>query len=259
MQVVHPTRTDLAHSDTTANLKRIMAGVTMDTEGCVLAGQMLAGNTSDVKWNATWGAQLDQDFPEDFWKGTCYIAGSAIFSDAAIQQIRQAGMSWLGRLAVRFALCGALKMQAWDTPEAWESLESIAASGKSSVSTYQARRLMSPFSSNPPGPWSTTRPLWTRKKSTACNGKSPRTGHATIASIRSLPVRPFPPFRRPNKRPHNCWPLARPAGVPCIPRLPNSGCRCVIAGAPRRGSPPTARWFTGGSDQRGRVQYPDCD
>ena len=66
------------------DLKQIMAGITMDAEGYVLAGQMLADNTSDVKWNATWVTQLDQDFPKDFWKDTCYIADSAMFSEAAI-------------------------------------------------------------------------------------------------------------------------------------------------------------------------------
>ena len=180
MHVVHPTRTDLIHSDTTAyallgdypssetgptaplsltwghskdhrpDLKQIMAGVTMDAEGCVLAGQMLAGNTSDVTWNATWVEQLDQDFPKDFWKDTCYIADSAMFSDTAIQQIRQAGMAWLGRLPARFALCGDLKTQAWaQKPEAWDSLGSVATSDKSPASVYQVQTFDVPFLGEP--------------------------------------------------------------------------------------------------------------
>ena len=106
MQVVHPTRTDLVHSDTTAyallgdypssatgptaplsltwghskdhrpDLKQIMAGITMDAEGCVLAG-----NTSDVA----------------------------------------------------------------QKPEAWESLGSVATSGKIPASVYQVQTFDVPF------------------------------------------------------------------------------------------------------------------
>lgn len=84
MQVVHPTLTNQLHSDTSAyalmgdypapptgptapidltwghskdhrpDLKQIMVGITMDDEGCVLAGKMLSGNTSDIQWNADW-------------------------------------------------------------------------------------------------------------------------------------------------------------------------------------------------------------
>ena len=56
----------------------MMAGVTMDAEGCVLAGTMLAGNTSDQTWNADWVNQLEEDFSEDFFKDKCYIADSAM-------------------------------------------------------------------------------------------------------------------------------------------------------------------------------------
>ncbi len=34
------------------DLKPIMAGVTMDAEGCILGGRMLSGNTSDQTWKA---------------------------------------------------------------------------------------------------------------------------------------------------------------------------------------------------------------
>jgi len=158
MQVVHPTLTDLLHSDTTAyalmgdypssesgpsapvtltwghskdhrpDLKQITAGVTMDAEGCMLSGQMLSGNPSDITWNRTWVDQLDQDFPQDFWKDKCYIADSALFSAETIQRIRTAGMSWLGRLPARFGLCGELKTRAWEQNwEAWKLLRSGAA------------------------------------------------------------------------------------------------------------------------------------
>lgn len=169
MQVVHPTLKDLVHSDTTAyalmgdypspdtgptapvsltwghskdhrpDLRQIMAGITMDEEGCVLAGKMLSGHTSDVKWNADWVAQLDHDFPPDFWKDKCYIADSAMFSESAIQHIREAGMSWLGRLPARFALCGELKIRAWEDATAWKRMEPVARpSPKNSVYQTQA-------------------------------------------------------------------------------------------------------------------------
>ena len=108
MQTVHDTLSDTLHSDTTAyslmgdypsegtgptapvsltrghskshrpDLKQIMAGVTMDADGGVLAGTMLSGNTSDQTWNADWVQPLQQDFPDDFFKGHCTIADSAM-------------------------------------------------------------------------------------------------------------------------------------------------------------------------------------
>ncbi len=82
MLAVHPTRSDWFHSDTTAyslmgddpsattrptapleltwghskdhrpDVKQMMAGGTMDAEGCLLADTMLAGNTADQTWKA---------------------------------------------------------------------------------------------------------------------------------------------------------------------------------------------------------------
>ena len=107
----------------------------MDAEGCILGGQMLSGNTSDITWNSTWVDPLDQDFPQDFWKDKCYIADSALFSAETIQRIRTAEMSWLGRFPARFALCGELKTRAWEhNRETWKQLRSGAApSGTASV------------------------------------------------------------------------------------------------------------------------------
>ncbi len=152
MQGVHPTPADGVHSDTTAyslmgdnppaatgptapveltwghskahrsDLKQIMAGVTMDAQGCVLAGKMLSGNTSDQAWNADWVDQMARDFPDRFWKDKCSIA------DAAMEWIRAAGMHWLGRLSARFKLCHDLKERAWARPATeWEGLGPLAA------------------------------------------------------------------------------------------------------------------------------------
>ncbi len=44
-----------------------MAGITMDAQGCVLAGKMLSGNTSDQRWNADWVDELTKEFPGNFW------------------------------------------------------------------------------------------------------------------------------------------------------------------------------------------------
>ena len=48
---------------------------------------MLSGNTSDRRWNTDWVERLGQDFPEDFWRGRCDIADSAMMSEPTITQI----------------------------------------------------------------------------------------------------------------------------------------------------------------------------
>ena len=77
---------------------------------------MLSGNTSDRRWNTDWVERLGQDFPEDFWRGRCDIADSAMMSEPTITQIRAIGMDWLGRLPGTFTLCEDLKTQAWAQP-----------------------------------------------------------------------------------------------------------------------------------------------
>ena len=180
MQALRATETEWLHSDTTAyalfgdypsdssgptapieltwghskdhrpDLKQVMAGVTMDAEGCVLAGSMLSGNTSDRKWNADWVKQLTQDFPDDFWRGRCYIADSAMMSQSTIEQIRATGMDWLGRLPNTFTLCGDLKSQAWSQPmTAWEELGSLAQKPTAQSATYQSQTLDVTFLDRP--------------------------------------------------------------------------------------------------------------
>ena len=103
-QGVHPTAGHALHSDTTAyplmgdypsaptgptapvtltwghskdhrlDLRQLMAGVAMDAEGCVIAGKMLSGNTSDQTWNADGVKPLEADFLEDFFKRTNVVS-----------------------------------------------------------------------------------------------------------------------------------------------------------------------------------------
>jgi len=180
MQTVHSTLSDAFHSDTTAyslmgdypsdtagptapvsltwghskahrpDLKQIMAGVTMDAQGCVLAGTMLSGNTSGQTWNADWVSQLQKDFPEDFLKGHCYIADSAMVFPETIARIRAADMHWLGRLSGRFTLCDDLKDQAWAQPsEAWKSLGVLAEAPTPKSATYHAQTFDVTFADQP--------------------------------------------------------------------------------------------------------------
>ena len=120
------------------DLRQIMAGLTVDDAGCVLGGAMLSGNTSDRAWPPEWLDQLNQDFPDDFWKDSFYIADSALIAEPALLKIRELGMQWLGRLPATFGLCDRLKDQAWATEEPWEPLGTLAAKPKSATATYQA-------------------------------------------------------------------------------------------------------------------------
>ena len=180
MQGVHQTLSDWLHSDTSAfslmgdypsatsgptapveltwghskdhrpDLRQIMMGVTMDAEGCVLAGTMLSGNTSDQAWNADWVDQLAKDVPENFWKNKCYIADSAMVFPKTIARIRSAGMHWLGRLSARFALSEELKDQAWAQPtDRWTELGALAEVPAVKSATYQAQTFDVTFADAP--------------------------------------------------------------------------------------------------------------
>ena len=114
-----------------------MAGITMDAQGCVLAGKMLSGNTSDQRWNADWVDELTKEFPGNFWLNKCYIADSAMVAKPTIKRIRAAGMHWLGRLSARFSLCGDLKHRAWDRPNRWEVMGPLAETPTAKSATYR--------------------------------------------------------------------------------------------------------------------------
>ena len=169
MQAVQGTGPRLLHSDTTAfalfgdypnadtgptapvaltwghtkdhrpDLRQIMAGLTVDEQGQVLGATMLSGNQSDKAWHPQWLDQLARDFPEDFWKGSYYIADSALMSEPSLQKIRALGMHWLGRLPTTFGLCHRLKDQAWTGGDPWTPLGPLARSEKKTSARYMVQ------------------------------------------------------------------------------------------------------------------------
>ena len=121
------------------DLRQLMAGLTMDAAGCVLGGRVLSGNTADKAWHPAWLDELDADYPEDFWKGSYYIADSAVITAAALTKIRALDMHWLGRLPATFGLVDQLKDQAWSDQTPWADLGVLAAKRRATSATYQAQ------------------------------------------------------------------------------------------------------------------------
>ena len=121
------------------DLRQLMAGLTVDAAGCVLGGRVLSGNTADKAWHPAWLDELDADYPEDFWKGSYYIADSAVITAAALTKIRALDMHWLGRLPATFGLVDQLKDQAWSDQTPWVDLGVLAAKRRATSATYQAR------------------------------------------------------------------------------------------------------------------------
>ena len=121
------------------DLRQLMAGLTMDAAGCVLGGRVLSGNTADKAWHPAWLDELDADYPEDFWKGSYYIAAAAVITAAALTKIRALDMHWLGRLPATFGLVDQLKDQAWSDQTPWVDLGVLAAKRRATSATYQAR------------------------------------------------------------------------------------------------------------------------
>lgn len=123
------------------DLRQRMAGMTVDAAGCVLGGSLLSGNTSDRAWHPEWLDQLDRDYPEDFWKGSYYIADSALMAEPALTKISALGMHWLGRLPATFSLCDQLKDHAWTREDAWIEIGVLAAKRRATSATYRAQTI----------------------------------------------------------------------------------------------------------------------
>ena len=119
------------------DLKQIMMGITMDSDGQVLAGTMLDGNTPDKKWHPAWLEQLEKDVPATFWQDHCYISDAAVVTDGALTQIAAMGMTWLGRLPANFTLAKTLKEEAWAEGADWEDLGPL--SPKPKAAQYRAQ------------------------------------------------------------------------------------------------------------------------
>ena len=166
MQAVEHTGLRLLHSDTTAfalfgdypaaagptapiqltyghskdhrpDLRQIMAGLTVDEEGQVVAGTMLSGNTSDRKWHPEWLKQWEGKVPEDFWRGSCYVSDAAVITNAAVARLAEMKMDWLGRLPASYRLANQLKEQAWADGGGWTDIG--AWSSKHDAAHYQAQ------------------------------------------------------------------------------------------------------------------------
>lgn len=123
------------------DLRQIMAALTVDGAGCVLGGALLSGNTSDRAWHPQWLDQLDNDYPEDFWKESYYIADSALMAEPALTKIRALGMHWLSRLPATFSLCNQLKDHAWSHEDAWIEIGILAAKQRATSAAYRAQTI----------------------------------------------------------------------------------------------------------------------
>jgi len=204
--------------DHRSDLKRIMAGVTMDAEGCIIGGTMLSGNTSDQTWNADWVNQLVKDFPEDFWKDKYYIADTAMVSNPAIARIRAAGMHWLGLLSARFNLCKELKIQAWDQPkEAWVALGPMAQIPTAKSATYQVQTFDVTFCDEPARDFVYHSHSLDKKRSTPSSERSPENSWPRWK--RNFLANTFKAPSTPSRRPSCCWSPSPAVGIRSHPSL----------------------------------------
>ena len=146
-----------------------MTGLTVDDHGQVVAGTMLSGSTADRKWHPEWLKQWEDDVPENFWRGSCYVSDAAVVTSAALTRLADMPMDWLGRLPASYRLAKQLKEQAWADGGDWTDHEAL--SPKRRVARYEAKHLMWCCMTSPLAPLCITQTRWTTKKNRPCNGK----------------------------------------------------------------------------------------
>jgi transposase len=103
-------------------------------------GQILAGNTSDKRWNPEAALELERLFADQGFKDVIFISDSALISTAALENLTAEGVQFISRLPENYNLAGDLKETAF-AKDRWHDIGVLSdKKGAASYRTYAARR-----------------------------------------------------------------------------------------------------------------------
>jgi transposase len=88
--------------DMRPDLKQFMIGASVQQDGLPIMGQILAGNTSDKKWNPEAALEMKQLFDDQGFKDVIFISDSALVSTTALENLTMEGVQFISRLPENF-------------------------------------------------------------------------------------------------------------------------------------------------------------
>ena len=134
---------DICHGnskDKRPDLKQFVIGAGVQQDGLPIMGQILAGNTSDKRWNPKAALEMKQLFDDQGFKDIIFISDSALVSTTALENLTAEGVQFISRLPENFSLAGHLKETAF-AKDRWHDLGVLSDKrGAASYRTYAARR-----------------------------------------------------------------------------------------------------------------------
>jgi transposase len=117
-----------------------MIGASVQQDGLPIMGQILAGNTSDKRWNPTAALEMKQLFDDQGFKDIIFISDSATVSTTALENLTAEGIQFISRLPENFNLAGHFKETAF-AKDSWHDLGVLSDKrGAASYRTYATKR-----------------------------------------------------------------------------------------------------------------------
>ena len=122
--------------DRRPDLKQLLFGVGMTSDGLLLVGEVDSGNQSDMTFNGHWITRVREQLGLGMDEFLLYVADSAVVTTDNLGLLQAYKLEILSRLPERFALAEHLMAQAQAArPETWEELGVIRdAQGKRAAS-----------------------------------------------------------------------------------------------------------------------------
>jgi transposase len=126
--------------DKCPDLKQFVIDAGVQQDGLPIMGQILAGNTSDKRWNPKAALEMRQLFDDQGFKDIIFVSDCATVSTTALENLTVEGVQFISRLPENFNLAGQLKETAF-AKDRWHDLGVLSNKRRAaSYRTYAARR-----------------------------------------------------------------------------------------------------------------------
>jgi len=99
--------------DLRPDLKQIKFGIGVQQDGLPVAGEVLSGNTSDVKWNIDAAGAMKDFFDNHRYKDILFVSDCAIVSTDNLKTLSEKKIQFVSRLPETFNLAERLKEEAF--------------------------------------------------------------------------------------------------------------------------------------------------
>jgi transposase len=126
--------------DKRPDLKQFMIGAGVQQDGLPIMGRILAGNTSDKRWNPEAALEMKKLFSDQGFRDIIFVSDCATVSTTALENLTADVVQFISRLPENFNLAGHLKETAF-AKDRWRDLGALSDKrGAASYRTYAAKR-----------------------------------------------------------------------------------------------------------------------